>query len=181
MRADVERSISKSATALRDIVWPRIGPLVGGGRLVPVEDVTSPGFARELDLLAGIDAWQIINEQRMRGLASRVQFGSTDWATFTVRTSLPSGQDTELQKRLTWLRSTDGTLGPHLTCQAYVDNGRLVSAAIAETKHIIRIANIGVPVGLARERRNPDGNRFVAVEWTTLIDLGHPVWIWRPT
>src|SRR5690606_902725 len=55
----VEDRIERSASALRDLVWPVISDLVGGGGLIPVETVRESDFARILDTTGGIDAWQI--------------------------------------------------------------------------------------------------------------------------
>jgi hypothetical protein len=181
MRADIERAMTKSAKALQEIVWPVMGPLVGGGRLIPVETVTSAGFTRELDLLAGIDAWQILSGQSMRGLASRVQFGERAWNTFTVRSSLKSGYDTELQKRIRWADHgwEKGLLGPHLTCHAYVAErsgpDQLVSAAIARTRDIIAAIRCGYSY---RRANGADGNVFECVDWSVLEEQGAVMCRW---
>lgn len=119
MRADVAAALSKSAEAFHDTVWPVIADGLGGGELVPVESVTSTAFAQDLDVLAGVDAWQVRRPDGMRPIASRVQAGWGKWETFTIRWSLLSGGRTEIDKRLDAIRL--GFLFPSLTVQAYLD------------------------------------------------------------
>jgi hypothetical protein len=119
MRAEVAAALTRSAAAFHDVVWPAISLDLGGGALVPVESVTSAGFAKQLDVLAGVDAWQVVDESGMRPLASRVQAGWGRINTFTIRWSLPSGARTEIDKRIDAIR--DGYLYPAVTVQAYLD------------------------------------------------------------
>lgn len=100
-------SLSRSAAAFQAVVWPQISQhaLVGGGELKPVEAKSMDSFKDELDLLAGIDAWQILRDRAaIRGPASRVQWNS-DFKYFAVRLSRASGQKTEFAKRLDAIRS----------------------------------------------------------------------------
>lgn len=119
MNSDVAASLTKSAAAFRDIVWPNISAGLGGGDLVPVESVASAGFVKDLDVLAGVDAWQLVRPSGIRPLASRVQAGWGRMNTFTIRWSLPSGGRTEIDKRIAAIR--DGYLYPAVTVQAYLD------------------------------------------------------------
>ena len=69
--------LSNSASDFVNIVWPSISSAegIGGGQIIPVEAVSSNEFASELDVLAGVDAWQIVeNNKGVRGIASRVQW-----------------------------------------------------------------------------------------------------------
>lgn len=145
---DVRLAIDNSARVLREVVWPVISERIGGGRLISVETVTSAGFAREIDTLAGVDAWQVIDGRGMRGLASRVQAGPAalnedgePWNTFSVRYRLPSGRPTEYHKRRAEIEGARlGWLRPHLTCQAYVTDWlspQMLAAAVAMTEDII--------------------------------------------
>lgn len=135
----VERQIAKSADALRTLVWPAVSEWIGGGDLIPVETVRESDFARILDTLGGVDAWQK-TDRWIRGVASRVQFGDRDWSSHTVRYRLPSGNETELHKRLRY-NAGRGVVGPHLTLQAYVDDTgpteRLLSVAVARTADLL--------------------------------------------
>jgi hypothetical protein len=133
-----EQALSDSQAAFRDLVWPVIAVECGGGRIVPVEAVTATDFARELDILSGIDAWQIFPGngagEAMRGIASRVQWNQ-DWPTFTVRRSVRSGGPTEYHKRCAALEG--GYLSPYLTVQAYIAGGELLSVGVATTAAVI--------------------------------------------
>ena len=88
--------LNDSAFEFHRVVWPAIRDLCGGGELIPVESVTETGFARQLDVAAGIDAWQLHTSEGLRGLASRVQWVSgSAWNTFTIRRQRDSGTATE--------------------------------------------------------------------------------------
>lgn len=137
MRQDVAQDLSESAENFKQVVWPRIKDDIGGGYIEPVESVMNEGMTKELDILAGIDAWQVINKKGIRGIASRVQYGRA-WDTFTIRYSRPSGAKTEYQKRVDQL--TDGSfLLPEYTIQAYLDKqigGSFASAGIIQTTQL---------------------------------------------
>ncbi len=182
----ISEQLTDSASDFLNIVWPEISmvPLIGGGTLRSVEAVTDQGFAKELDLLAGIDAWQILTQpaSSMRGIASRVQWG-TAHDSFSVRISSRYGQETEFQKRLHAVRNTEeGYIYPHLTVQAYLEvrQGSLLSAAAVRTKDLIEAA------AFLMEKRdklhyrpdfygfidNPDGSSFIYMRWPYLIYKG---------
>lgn len=146
------------------MVWPTIKGWCRGGELVPVESVTSNDFASQLDMLSGIDAWQVAEGLAgMRGIASRVQYG-TSYDSFTVRTTLPSGADTELQKRQAALADPDaGWLYPALTVQAYVKDGTLLTAAMVRTKDLIPLATQRLADGY--QRPSPTRELFTWVPW----------------
>lgn len=192
----VEDRIERSASALRDLVWPVISDLVGGGGLIPVETVRESDFARILDTTGGIDAWQIYpgngkSPKWIRGIASRVQFGDRDWSTHTVRYRLPSGNETELHKRLRYNKG-HGVVGPHLTLQAYVDDtgpaDRLLSVGIVRTADLLDAVmreRIGEWEWPTWERGRPkpgpvyirtngqDAREFLVVEWEVLTRYEH--------
>ncbi len=175
--------LSQSAHDFQHIVWPIVNrfPIVGGGTLKPVEAVSEASFKDELDLLAGIDAWQIItNAPAIRGLASRVQWGPKPYNTFSIRYQLPSGKPTEFSKRLTSIRNKDnGHLFPHLTIQAYLDSqsGNVLSCAAIKTEDLFAKAAM-LAEGMALENnKNPslygtqtigDGTTFMYISWDYL-------------
>lgn len=147
MRPDVAKDLSDSAFDFTRVVWPAIRPWLGGGEIVAVEAVTSEGFQKDLDTLAGIDAWHIMRDQHaIRGIASRVQSDGTAWDTFTIRLSRHHGRstDTEYRKRLYALQNAErGFLLPHVTTQAYVSaprTGELLSVAMARTADLFKLA-----------------------------------------
>jgi hypothetical protein len=173
------KMLSASAEDFVNVVWPAISqlPIVGGGKLQPVEAVSEKNFMDQLDLLAGIDAWHIqANPSSIRGLASRVQWG-VPRHTFTIRTRSKGGGETELEKRARAIANReDGHLYPHLTVQAYLDKkgGELLCAAVIRTTDLIARASF------LREKMkynsnwfgyidNPDGSQFMYIAWDDLL------------
>ncbi|WP_034298026.1 hypothetical protein [Herbaspirillum sp. RV1423] len=185
MNTGLLASLSDSANDFKNVVWPRISttPLVGGGVLKPVEAVAEKEFKDELDLLAGIDAWQILYDtSSIRGIASRVQWGSRH-DSFSIRIAVRSGNDTEFQKRLYAIRNRqEGPLYPHITIQAYLDrkNGSLQAAAAIKTIDLIEAAAFLMEKRESLYSRpdfygfiaNGDGSSFIYMRWSYLIYKG---------
>lgn len=180
------QSLSQSASDFQNIVWPVVSgfPLVGGGTLKPVEAVSTSDFKEDLDLLAGIDAWQVDRGiPMMRGLASRVQW-TGKFNTFSIRYRLPSGQPTEFAKRLLSIQNKDkGHLYPYFTVQAYLDkpNGNLLSCAVIETEELYRVAAEMDSKGIFHNsdypklfgiRRMADNTEFIYLHWNFLLYKG---------
>jgi hypothetical protein len=155
------------------VVWPAIGDRIGGGTIVPVETVVEHQFAKDLDILAGVDVWQKLDgDLGMRGIASRVQWGHSVYRTFTIRRSLPSGHDTEYQKRRYAIDGKRGLLYPHVTIQAYLDSkgGDLMAVAACRTSDLIDLCDEG------RVRQNGnDGKTFYYVNWADFEMKGRPI------
>lgn len=147
------------------LVWPVVRDKCGGGVIIPVETVSDSGFAAQLDMLAGIDAWQQLVDgvagDVLRGIATRVQFERC-FPTFTVRRSLSSGRPTEYDKRRAAMNGR-GYLYPHLTVQAYVSGGSLVLVGVAETSSVIDACSED------RVRTNrADNNTFYWIPFSTV-------------
>lgn len=186
MNSPIIELMSQSARDFSDIVWPRASnlPLIGGGKIRPVEAVATNDFKDELDLLAGIDAWQIDPGTPMiRGLASRVQWRAQH-NTFSIRLSLPSGQTTEFEKRrISIANKQHGHLFPYITVQAYLDEpgGRLLSCAAITTENLFEAASRLVDGGALKLNRNPalygtqklnNGTVFMYMSWNYLSHIG---------
>lgn len=185
MNNPVTKLMSQSANDFSKIVWPIASklPLIGGGDIKPVEAVATNDFKDELDVLAGIDAWQIDpGTPMLRGLASRVQWNAQH-NTFSIRLSLPSGQLTEFEKRRFSIANKEyGYLFPHITVQAYLDKhgGNLLSCAAITTENLFEAASRLVD-GIALQRnRNPTlygvrtlpcGTKFLYMSWNYLCHL----------
>lgn len=167
MNPHVAIRMGRSAQAFKTVVWPALQPYLADAEAIPVESVTDHGFARELDALAGIDAWIIPSGKYVRGLASRIQWPRTqkNYRTFTVRLSKLNGARTEYDKRKTEMATT-GAITPHYWAHAYLGRqDRLLGAAVALTRDIIDC--ITDRVGC--ERHNPsDGTSFWCVDWDEL-------------
>lgn len=129
--------LSWSSRAFLEFAWPAVEKHCGGGRLEMVESTSAEGFVRDLDVLAGVDAWQLLDDRGyMRGVASRMQAGA-DYRTFSIRRTRRSGTRTEFAKRLEAIKAAaHGALYPALTVQGYVatrDQGPLLSVAVCRT------------------------------------------------
>ncbi len=158
----VYRDMAASSKAFAEIVWPKISEMCGGGEIVGCEDTKDGTLAFQLDRVAGIDAWQIIDKpiHLVRGMGIRVQPlepHHPDYRTFTVRYSRPSGKPTEYQKRKAAIEH--GWLYPRVTIQAYTRDGVLVSAAMAHTEEVIQKADP------TKRKPNKWGEELIAVPW----------------
>lgn len=140
------------------------------GSIVPIESVTSTGVTKDLDTLAGIDAWHINRTRGMQGIASRIQWGDKIWGSFTIRKHRTSGAETEYAKRKRAI-DTDDWLYPVLTVQAYITSrriGELLAVGVAKTKDVFR----AIDDGRCTPRTNGrDGNEFIAVYWENVNDI----------
>ena len=133
---DWQRDLSKSNAAFLSAVWPVIKGKCGGGTIKPVE-ILPDDISRDLDRLCGIDIWQTIDGEGCRGIASRVQFGSKNWRTFTVRKCRDSGAKTEFEKRKDAIESGGRMIYPYLTCHAYLTDSLVVlGGGLALTKSV---------------------------------------------
>jgi hypothetical protein len=185
MRPDVAGDLTESADLFLRLVWPAVAPMVRGGQMVPVESVADAGMTKDLDTLAGIDAWQMLRSDCcMRGIASRVQ-PDKDWSTFTIRYSRATGAETEFKKRLRAIR--DGMLYPALTIQGYVgrEKASLLSAAVIRTADLFRFVEEHIEESAWQKPPRMrtvgvDRNKFVAVPWAELQSAGINVGIVRP-
>lgn len=165
MNKKVEKDLSDSCFDFLRLVYPKLQTEnFISGKLVPVESVTAEGTTKDLDMLAGIDIWQIRQDKGMRGIASRLQWGPKAWNTFTIRKKRSSGAKTEYEKRIEAI-TTKVWLYPFFTCQAYATerrSGDLLSVAIAKTETIFEMIN----QGLCFEKSNSDdGNIFICIDW----------------
>lgn len=180
--SNISIAISESAYDFEHIVWPVIAEHMGGGRIIPVETVTDTVFTKELDTLAGVDAWHVIsNGMGMTGIASRVQwrfrngdrsrpaFTGDGYATFTIRWHTAHGGKTEIDKRSYAIMKDHGdVLYPAWTVQAYMEEpkGEFLSGAIIKTRELILAAiKYGDRFPL---KPAPGGNMFKAFPWSWL-------------
>ncbi len=186
MSEHIIQTMSQSASDFMNITWPVASkfPLIGGGSIKPVEAVAINDFKDELDLLAGIDAWQINFETPMiRGMASRIQWRNRH-DTFSIRFKLPSGQPTEFDKRLISIANKQhGHLFPHITVQAYLSEpgGSLLSCAAITTENLFEVAarlvdgrglDANRNPGLYGTQVLPDGTTFIYLSWNYLAHIG---------
>jgi len=192
MDAAVARKLTASSSDFLRVVWPVLSGRFGGGEIYPVESVTEKGFAKQLDVLAGIDVWHVVKNEGMRGIASRVQWTHSPFDTFSIRYATGSGNPTEYQKRLHALRNKDrGFILPEFTVQAYVappnGSGSLLSVGIMKTASLIYlIATILSKWDDAEENkdwgfRQPWGGdeTFIWVNWSYILNSGRAISVYR--
>jgi hypothetical protein len=176
----IEKTIEDSSKAFLNIVWPSISEFVGGGDAIPVEGVTTDLMRKKLDMLAGIDFWQIMdNDMGVRGIASRCQPISKDYHTFTIRCKLVTGNETEYQKRLRAINGDiEGLIYPSITVQSYLTSfdGDLISVGVIHTKALYDATE---KYSWPEIKNGYEGNSFLAVDWYKLKDYGYRVKIVR--
>lgn len=143
----VKRDMARSHEIFGRLVWPSISSIVGGEELVQTEN-SNHRTDKDLDALAGIDGYQIMGKQGMRGLASRVQYVDPESSigyelsktgyTFTLRLGRESGATTEYEKRLNAATTDRGLLLPHLTVHSYFTSSadRMLGVAIVKTRDL---------------------------------------------
>ena len=163
----------------------------GGGDIRRVEGTTSTEMEQNLDMLAGVDAWQVCSARGvMRGIASRVQ--DLDYDTFTIRYKRDSGAETEYAKRQRAIHDIDGGwLLPHLTVQAYYHHGyeKFRCCAAVRTKELYgyiekwlpRFEEFGESDALNTmhtKETGPDGALFIVVPFLWLMLAGVKVKVW---
>lgn len=186
MRAEVERDLLDSMCALREKIWPFVGPHVGGGEMVPVETTRDSGMRRDLDVQAGIDFWQKLPEGGLRAWANRVQSVlclKGQRPTFTIRLSRRSGNTTELEKRRREIEECErGRVCSYFWIHSYMRDRHftdLVEAGVVRTKHLIDyVLNRGVG-SFYRIPNYDGGSSFIAPKWDELMAAGVEVRIIR--
>lgn len=168
MNARIANDLKTSSKTFMDLVEPELSKAIGGYFLA-VEGVSADEMARLLDTLAGIDFWNVQEGEGIRGIATRIQRGKS-WRTFTVRNQRMSGARTEYEKRKQAIE--EGLLYPELTLQAYVDNGKLLSYAVAKTVDIVKMIDIGKAIV---KHTGPDQYgqaSFYVVKWDDMKQMG---------
>lgn len=186
MQPDVARDLSDSAHDFLRVVWPVISSACGNGELQPVEAVSPKQFEKQLDILSGIDAWQIIDGKGIRGISSRIQWMKNGgwFQTFTIRKSRSNGKPTEWDKRTRFLSDwQSGFLRPALLVHAYIAtprrHGNLLYVCMCRADELFKLATEDM-VGVAwYEETNPqDGNTFAVFPVSDLKSLGVRVFDW---
>lgn len=176
--------MERSSAAFEVAIWPAIKDYMGGGELIPVESVTNNTMTKDLDQIAGIDAWHILRiTSEMRGIACRVQWISSNsqpWYTFTIRLQRTSGTRTEWHKRFQAIkRMNEGWLFPAITVQGYLarDTDELLTVGCVETDKLIKyIVNGEKGTDYLVRENSVDGNKFIAVHWDKLRECGVKVY-----
>lgn len=140
--SDAEDRIEDSRDNFQELVWPEIAEWFvddpDAAELIATEG-DDHNLCEGFDTIGGVDFWLIDTpENRMMSIASRVQ-PEHEYASFTIRYRLTSGNDTEHHKRLKQYHDSIAHL-PTWTVQAYVDEtlGVLQNAATISTDDLYR-------------------------------------------
>lgn len=170
---DFKGAISRSSEQFKGCLESELKGVLKG-EFVIAEGVTTDNFAKQLDILAGIDIWHIDQLRGMRGVALRIQTGYKNWHTFTVRGKRDSGVKTEYQKRLEAIENN--YLYPYLTVQAYVTpKTELIACAIVKTIDLIAMVSSG-NCELRKTGKGQIGQaEFYVVDWYAMKNYGYKV------
>lgn len=170
LNEQVKRDLSRSANVLVNKIVPILEQVYKNSRYICLETINQE-FAKDFDVRAGIDAWQIIDD-KIRGIGSRIQHGvlgkkdSTGniypYDTFTIRIRRDSGAKTEYEKRKEVINNNEGWIYPYFTLHAYTDeNDNLLQFALAETTDLIDIIN-----NKKHKERRTNNATFGYIEWS---------------
>lgn len=173
MNQRIANDLKNSSKTFIELVEPELSNVIGG-YFVAVEGVTVDDMAQLLDTLAGIDFWNIRSEAGIRGVATRIQRGKS-WRTFTIRHKRMSGARTEYEKRKQAIE--EGMLYPELTIQAYVDNGQLLSYAVAKTVDILEMIDMGRAKIKHTGPEQYGQASFYVVKWDDMKEAGYDILI----
>ena len=190
MKAEVSKDLNDSANDFKHVVWPQIKHWCQDGEIIPMETVTDSNFAKRLDMLAGIDAWQVVSGKGIRGVASRVQYQykmvfdpkakrmvekkqfTKPYASFTVRKMRSSGAETEWAKRIRAIDDPGNWLAPSLIIQAYLDRrgGRLLAAFMVENNKMFEFAKSDFENSVYEIKPNRYDGNLMAIFWVKWLE-----------
>lgn len=172
---DWKQALNRSASDFDRLIRPIASSMLNGHFEI-VESVTATPMAKALDTQAGIDLWFVHTTSGIRGIANRVQRGTRNWRTFTIRKERETGAKTEYEKRVKAIEHE--WLYPILTLQGYVTpNGEsLLGFAVARTRDILSaIADGMAETQKTREACNIGLATFYVVHWDDLRRAGRPI------
>lgn len=157
MSGTIKAGIAQTQRAFLNGVWPHVAAAIGGGTIIPVENVADKTF---LDVYSGIDHWHVLEGRSViRGIASRCQWPLRKrFQSFTLRIGRHAVAQTELAKRLHAMENAaKGWVRPHLFIQAFFgpphgSYGAFLYAGIAKMDDILTIVRDGTQ---GTDARNP--------------------------
>lgn len=166
---DYKTDYQQSLTDLRKALplLQRHCPEFGPGPFTLVNE-HSGSVASDLDVLAGFDIYQHWRSG-MRGIAGRAQRCDRPFRTFTIRTSRPTGAQTEYEKRLWAIRhQAEGAMYPHWTMQSYSsrDGDHVLAVGLARTEELILFIEAEAKRGQPFKPFATDtGETYIRVAW----------------
>lgn len=162
--------LEKSMDVFDRLILP-VFPKLVRGEYIRVEG-TDEEIAQMLDKHIGIDA-MVDRDGIVFGLGSRIQINSGVWNTFTIRCDRESGNLTEFEKLKCAIEND--AMRPHLTMQAYVENDRLQTVAVARTKDIIEYIETHPKECPVRKSFDGRWAKFITVYWSRMRRAGYRV------
>lgn len=146
------------------------------GEIILLENQINNPLAMLMDRSSGIDALQIEDKKRLRGLALRNQDSKYSFNSFTIRYSRKSNTKTEYEKRKETLEEfkNKGFLYPYYTIQAYIDYNthKVSSIGIVETEFLYKYIDENLDNILSKQKKEaPDGNTFIYVTFKELLNF----------
>lgn len=167
----ISNDISRASTDFDNIIKPQLSLLYGEHiEFINIEG-TNNYILEKLDQFSGLDAIAISHKQKnICGVASRIQYTSKFYPTFTVRASRVSGAKTELEKRKQAIEN--GYFYPRLTLQAYInkDTGELIRGAIVKTVDLFELIDNGYYSTNDTGAGQIGQAKFYVVKWQTFKD-----------
>ncbi len=180
MHNPIATNISESARDFQHLVWPLIRKLGWlKGELIPVEATSTKDWSEQLDMLAGIDAWER-KPKGLTGIASRVQWRPRydkgyPYNTFNIRMSRVSGADTEFKKRIQAIHSGGELIYPYWTCHAYLEAkivGPVLSVGLIRTEDLLECISLGLGFN---KSNHEDGTIFQCIKFIVLYNEKVPI------
>jgi hypothetical protein len=173
--------MKRSQSSFLGSVWPVIGPMIGGGRVVSMEASKDSELRSLFDTAGGVDAWQVLEGGAIYGVASRVQPSGIDFSTFTVRLSRDTASRTEWQKLYEAVTAGDGRVYPRWFVQAYMDkqSTSVISVAAIHTDELVMFIKENCHV--LRDVGYCVNARFWKVSWDRLCDSCGSLVVSRPS
>jgi hypothetical protein len=164
LNSTVYKDTNETAIIFDKLLKPKLVDLLGGD-VENIENNKKDKMSMAFDRYAGIDAWLIKGDEGIRGIASRIQFGNTNWRSFTIRKERETGHITEFEKRKYAIEHN--WIYPYWIIQAFIskDKQKILGFAVAKMQDIIEIINRD----LCYERKSGDDQigktSFYVIDW----------------
>jgi len=166
-------SMTKTQTYFTNNVLPILKGFCSLGykcKFVEIEGHAENEITKDFDIYAGIDVYQVrYDTSTMIGIASRIQYTTTMWGTFTVRRSRESGAQTEYAKRKYAIEHS--LLYPKLTMQAYILPEKTVLGLVSTCELIRYIDEFNPPVQYTSKSQKGQASFFVC-DWQEMRKCG---------
>ena len=153
-----KQDADKSIRGFEKFVKPVLQARFGAKKILPTERHENE-LETEIDRNAGIDGVIVDSDGWTFGYSSRVQFG-TNYVSFSIRRSRPSGAKTEFDKL-----NNPQQIKPSYHVQTFVkDDEKSAAVAIVETTDLLRY----IYKHPDQWRPNKDGETFFYIPWREL-------------